>query len=412
MPNERGNRGLLSNFRRGGTNSEHHHNGESSSDPSSSSSYLPDPSALLKDLAPNLLSSSSRILHPSNLHAHQQALASSAAASATDPSTIESLRRKLSFLRTGLSIESSARRGGGASSNATSWGQLGQELYIRDRVDELLRLPIPASPFPFASSPTTTASAVLSIEAPPPRADDPVPLIQGFQATIPASNQARLERRRRRAIESEQRLGLKQGSRLGLKERGDRARGLLGDVPEEVTRGDDDDETLRIGRNSSKRIENDASAAAKATTTGGTGPSRTELEGDLKAISKDMSNVAVRRALLNSQIRDVESKIKELEIIRDGFRKNLLGLREEELELQDEREYHSASHTLPPATRISTTTHISTDIDSRRDRNVFGEVTPRVDGLACFLGRLVFVTRERRCPRWLECESTADDELI
>jgi division protein 1 len=231
-------------------------------------------------------------------------------------------------LRTGLSIDSSNRGGHHAS---TSWGQLGQDLYIRDRVDELLKLPVPPAPFQFTSntlpSSPTTSSSTLALEAPPPRADETVPLIQGFQATIPTSNQARFERRKRRAIESEQRLGLKNGTKLGLKERGERARGLLGNVREE--QGIEGEGDLRIGRRT-------LSDGKEKTTTTTTTSSRNDLEGDLKAVGKDMNNVKVRRALLNGQIRDVETKIKELEIIRDGFRKGLLGLREEELELEDE----------------------------------------------------------------------------
>ncbi|GAA5906849.1 uncharacterized protein JCM6883_005707 [Sporobolomyces salmoneus] len=348
MPNERG--GMLSNFRRNNANES-----QSADNSSSSSSYLPDPSALLKDLAPNLLSSSSRILHPANLQAHQQSLISHSS-SANDPSTIESLRRKLSFLKTGLSIEKTT---GG-------WGQLSSEIYIRDRVEELLKLPIPPSPFQFTSSSlpsTSSSSSTLAIEPPqpPPRSDETVPLIQGFQATIPTSNQARFERRKRRALESEQRLGLKSGSRLGLKERGDRARGLLGNVQEE------EEEELKIGRSSPSattttttkgRIEGGKSTTAAAPPV----PSRNDLEGDLKAIGKDMNNVAVRRALLNGQIRDVEMKIKELEVVRDGFRKNLLGLREEELELEDEMEGIQA--TLARLPLVSTDSNGSTSSTS------------------------------------------------
>lgn len=340
MANERGSRssgsggggGLLSNFR---SNRNSTRQNSEPSDPSpnssSSSSYLPDPSALLKDLAPNLLSSSSRLLHPSNLHAHQQSLISSS--SSQDASTIESLRRKLSFLKTGLSIDNK-------NGSKISWGQLSQDLYIRDRVEELLNLPVPPAPFQFTSTPNpsslTSSSSVLTIEAPlppAPRADEVVPLIQGFQATIPTSNQARFERRKKRALESELRLGLKQGGKLGLKERGEKARGLLGNVREEEE-GEEGGDGLRIGRKSI----GDNSTGTVNTTKGSLPPppSRVELENDLKAVGKDMNNVAVRRALLNGQIRDVESKIKELEGIRDGFRKSLLGLREEELELEDE----------------------------------------------------------------------------
>ncbi|GAA5885686.1 hypothetical protein JCM16303_003114 [Sporobolomyces ruberrimus] len=340
MPNDKSNRGGLLSFRSRNNNND--------TPPDSSSSYLPDPSSLLKDLAPSLLSSSSRLLHPSNLHAHQQSLTSSSSSSSSDPSTIEALRRKLSFLKTGLSID--------VKNPSLGWGQLGQDLYIRDRVDELLRLPVPPAPFQFSSSlppsPPSSSSTGLTIEAPPPpRADEVVPLIQGFQATIPTSNQARFERRKKRALESEQRLGLKNGGRLGLRERGERARGLLGNSTIKEEEEGEGGEMLRIGRK--------ASSSTPTTEKGGVSvvpPSRIELEGDLKAVGKDMNNVAVRRALLNSQIRDVEVKIKELEVIRDGFRKGLLGLREEELELEDEMEGIEATLARLPLVTDSTTT--------------------------------------------------------
>lgn len=40
---------------------------------------------------------------------------------------------------------------------------------------------------------------------------------------------------------------------------------------------------------------------------------------------------------MNGQIGEVEQKIAELDAIRDGLKRGLLGLREEELELEDER---------------------------------------------------------------------------
>ncbi|GAA6018351.1 hypothetical protein JCM11491_005942 [Sporobolomyces phaffii] len=310
-------------------------------------SYLPDPSALLRDLAPSILSSSSRLLHPANLHAHQQSLEQQQRQH--DPSAIESLRRKLGFLRTGLAIDS--------SNVTTSWAQLGHDLYIRDRVDELLRLPVPPTPFAFTSSAPATRMIDAPAPAPPPRPDHAVPLLQGFQATIPTANQARVERRRRRALESEHRLGLRHGARLGLKERGDRARGLLNDVVVEEQDERDDDDLSRIGRRRKPPLAaHDAHAP----------PSRNELEGDLHAVGRDMNNVKVRRALLNSQIRDVDAKIKELEQVRDGFRKGLLGLREEELELEDELEGIQATLArLPLATMSDPTSTGSASTTSR-----------------------------------------------
>ncbi|GAA5903223.1 hypothetical protein JCM5296_001210 [Sporobolomyces johnsonii] len=301
-----------------------------SNDPASSS-YIPNPSALLVDLAPSLLSSSSRLLHPSNLTAHQASLSSAAATSTA--STSQSLRRKLSFLRSGLHAGNPGRPG---------WAEVGTQLYIRERVDELLRLPIPAAPFSLSTAPTpATVPGQKSIE-PPPRPEDPVPLYAGFKATIPTSQASKLERRKRRALLSEQALGLERGGKLGLKARGDKARGLLGGAGDRVDEfGQVGDDSLSIGRKPrhSRRKRNSVLAPSSSSNPASDPPaSRVELESDAAAVEGDMANVAVRRALLNGQIRDVEAQIARLEEIREGLRKGLLGLREEELELEDELE--------------------------------------------------------------------------
>lgn len=44
------------------------------------------------------------------------------------------------------------------------------------------------------------------------------------------------------------------------------------------------------------------------------------------------------QALLNAEIDQIEHKIADLDVIRQDLRRGLLGLREEELELDDERE--------------------------------------------------------------------------
>lgn len=294
-------------------------------------SYLPNPSNLLVDLAPNLLTSTSRMLHPSNVSAHQASLASgpSSSAAAHPPSTTTSLRRKISFIRSGLSI-------GRPNAPLQSWTDLSTQLYLRDRVEDLLRLPVPAAPFDFSSASGAVSSGQagqLALEAPPPRPNDPVPLYQGFRATIPAAQASKAERRRRRALLSEKALGLEQGGKLGLKARGERARGSLmlgefGEIAEE------DEDALPIGRRSKGRRK------GKAVEDNGTSApleSRDELEKDAKEVEGDMANVAVRRALVNGQVKEVEDKIAALEKVREDLRRGLLGLREEELELEDER---------------------------------------------------------------------------
>lgn len=164
----------------------------------------------------------------------------------------------------------------------------------------------------------------------------------GFKATIPTSRESKLERRKRRAVVSEKRLGLGNGERLGLREKGERARGLLGGPQEVIEEEEEEGEELRIGRGSFPRrkgTNKEVTALSKVGEEKVTVPTRNDLEKDLKAVDSDMGNVRVRRSLLNGQIRDVEKKIRELEEVRDGFRKGLLGLREEELELEDERAY-------------------------------------------------------------------------
>lgn len=294
---------------------------------STASSYLPNPSNLLVDLAPALLSSSSRILHPSTISTHRASLTSSSSSSSTAQSTAaHSLRRKLSFLRAGLTL-------GRPNQPLQSWSDLSTQLYLRDRVDELLSLPVPPAPFPL-SAPLAARPGAQAIEAPAPapRPDDPVPLLQGFAATIPAAQLPRAERRRRRAVRSERALGLEGAAGAGA---GDSAR-LLGGGGTGAAAGGE----LTIGRRSRGRKGPAAGAAAEG---GGAGKppleTREELERDVLEVRRDMANVGVRRALVNGQVRDVEEQIAKLAKVRDELRRGLLGLREEELELEDERAF-------------------------------------------------------------------------
>ncbi|BGP18438.1 hypothetical protein JCM10213_001685 [Rhodosporidiobolus nylandii] len=333
----------------------------------SDSSYLPNPSALLVDLAPSLLSSSTKLLHPQTVSAHQASLTSSSSSSSSSAATSQSLRRKLSFLRAGLSV-------GRPNARAASWTELSTQLYLRDRVDELLRLPVPAAPFPLSNS-VAGPGAQAAIEAPPPKPDDPVPLYQGFRATIPQAQRSKAERRRRRALVGEKQLGI-EGGKLGLRERGERARGLLGDGGEagefgQLDGGEDGEGEggLHIGRRSQIRSSKNSRRGAKgkqrvgaSSAVGGGGgeiplaESRDELESDAKEVEGDMANLCVRRALVNGQMRDVEEKIRGLEKVREELRRGLLGLREEELELEDELEGIQARLSRLPLSSSSSST--------------------------------------------------------
>ncbi|CEQ40661.1 SPOSA6832_02311, partial [Sporobolomyces salmonicolor] len=287
MPPPKASDGFFSSIRSFGSSSSAQQPPQQQNDPSSSS-YIPNPSTLLVDLAPSLLSSSSRLLHPSNLTAHQASL-SSASATSTASSTSQSLRRKLSFLRSGLHAGNPGRPG---------WAEVGTQLYIRERVDELLRLPIPAAPFPLSGSPAPASRPGQKTIEPPPRPEDPVPLYAGFKATIPTSQASKLERRKRRALLSEQALGL-EGGKLGLKERGDKARGLLGaaDKIDEFGQVFGGEDSLRIGRkprlSRRKRNASLASSLSSSSNLASDPPaSRLELEADATAVEGDMANVA------------------------------------------------------------------------------------------------------------------------
>ncbi|GAA5899824.1 hypothetical protein JCM8208_004574 [Rhodotorula glutinis] len=337
---------------------------------SSAASYLPNPSNLLVDLAPNLLSSSTRILHPSTISHHQASLTSSSsshaqAARANSAAAARSLRRKLSFLRAGLTL-------GRPNQPLQSWSDLGTQLYLRDRVDDLLALPVPAAPFSLSSSSASPAAGpgqhAGALEAPPPRPDDPVPLLQGFKATIPAAGVPRAERRKRRALRSERALGLEgpPGGGAG------NAR-LLGVSGAETGA---DGLPLTIGRRSRGRKTmhggddgaSSASGSGSARSSREPLESRAELEGDAVEVARDMSNVAVRRALVNGQVRDVEEQIAKLNKVRDELKRGLLGLREEELELEDELEgIHARLARLPLTTTAlpSSSSHARASSQSR-----------------------------------------------
>ncbi|KAM0790548.1 hypothetical protein ACM66B_004417 [Microbotryomycetes sp. NB124-2] len=303
------------------------------------------PATLLADMAPQLL-------HPSIVRSPHFSSRQSAAAIGTRSSSIRS--------RLGL--------GWGAASTL----QDSNSIYIREKVEDLLRLDVPAAPFDFSASalgrhPAQIQQQQLQLQqqieyiAP----DSQVPLIRGFQATAPAAQAAKLERRRRRAGLGEQVLGLEDGKKLGLRQRGDKARGMLTSSPEEQESGQASlginsrtsaASTRQRRRRSARRSELFTPArtmpAADGQRSGGLAsldendqedddvPEQTleEMESDVRAVEVDMSNVTVRRALLNSQVSGVDAKIAALDAIRESLKRDLLSLREEELELEDELE--------------------------------------------------------------------------
>jgi hypothetical protein len=61
-----------------------------------------------------------------------------------------------------------------------------------------------------------------------------------------------------------------------------------------------------------------------------------ELNRQSHEILQDQQNIAVRRDILDKEISGVEEKIRALEEVKERLQQELLGLREEELELEDE----------------------------------------------------------------------------
>ncbi|KAK4703317.1 hypothetical protein P7C70_g2902, partial [Phenoliferia sp. Uapishka_3] len=282
----------------------------STSTPTSSSSqpflssvrtlFAPRPhTQILADLAPQLLQT--RILGRSNFNTRDS--------SNSIGSTSSSLRGRLGWTST--------------PKDSTS-------IYILERVDELLQMDVPPAPFELSPPAGAARNSRNSIEFPAP--DAQVPLIRGFAATTPAAQMARLERRRKRAGLGEQALGLE--GKLGLKARGDKARGLL------AADGEDDVTELGINRRTSG-AQGKKRRTHRKSDSGGVVPDEIELSPeelvkDGQAVEQDMSNVSVKRALLNGQISEVDNKMAALDAIREGLRRSLLALREEELELVDE----------------------------------------------------------------------------
>lgn len=313
--------------------------------PSSSSNLSPSvrsvltrtpPATLLANLAPVLLQST----YLASPHFSSRSAPSTAVSSIGSGS--RSLRAKLGW------------------SNALPKGDA-RAMYIMEKVEELCRMEIPPAPF-VMSHPTRSSSAPDAAFTAASNAIDPlagVPLIRGFWATTPAAQTARLERRRKRAGVGEVALGLG-GAAMGLRERGDLARGLLaGDV---AGKGQSDSTGSTSGskRRTTRRATNGRVNKGKVPDVD---IPIEELVIEDKEVDDDLLNVAVRRvchalcsflvvlvdlsltlkrsassqAVINSEMAEVDAKIVSLDAIRCRLQRDLLGLRELELELEDER---------------------------------------------------------------------------
>ena len=172
-----------------------------------------------------------------------------------------------------------------------------------------------------------------------------VGLLEGFNATLPSARLRKSARRRRRAGISERQLGIQAGANeLGLKERGDRARGLLSDFVVESIESTPRKRTIKAKRRSSFMpasaavIANAASRTLDLDEEQAETRTRPELEIEAKEIGLDKDALQVRRRLVLKDLDQIEDRILNLEVIKKELGDKLLQLKEEELELDDERE--------------------------------------------------------------------------
>ncbi|KIJ68810.1 hypothetical protein HYDPIDRAFT_173441 [Hydnomerulius pinastri MD-312] len=168
---------------------------------------------------------------------------------------------------------------------------------------------------------------LLDAEVPEPEgvASD-VSLLRGFNATIPSSEKNRTRRRQMRNVDA---------PRIGLKKLGLHARGMLeGDEEEEEGQSvasEDDVIVVGPGRRKGKRRARESLSTTKTL-------GKDELTRQSQEIVRDKENLHVRRSLIQSEIAEVENKIKALDSIREQLERDLLKIQEDELELDDELE--------------------------------------------------------------------------
>jgi division protein 1 len=168
-----------------------------------------------------------------------------------------------------------------------------------------------------------------------------VSLLRGFNATVPSSEKNRTRRKQMRNVET---------PRIGLKKLGMSARGMMMEDEEESIASEEDIVVVsrldERGKRKGRRRGRESLSAAKTL-------GKDELRRQTQEILLDKENLHVRRvcfsvshpdfsnvvvqSLINSEIAEINNKIKALDSIREGLEQDLLKLHEDELELVDER---------------------------------------------------------------------------
>lgn len=150
-----------------------------------------------------------------------------------------------------------------------------------------------------------------------------VSLLRGFEATIPSARQARDRRRQERA---------RQGPRMGLKQMGDRARGLLTDGDGDVGDASFDSSYASPSRDAKRKERQALRHKAKDIPL-----SEESLLRQSREVTREKDDIDVRRRLLHTEVAQVDLKMAALQAVKDGLTSDLLALKEEELELEDEQ---------------------------------------------------------------------------
>lgn len=289
------------------------------------------------------LSQAPQLLHPrilntsafANPHSSSSFISTSSSSSSSSVLSLYNTNNAFLSLARGFNnstIKSSGKARAYAPTTST-------DLRILEGVQRLLDLPIPALTSVLEQD--EHASDPQNVRSPSSR----VGLLEGFNATLPSARLRKSARRRRRAGISERQLGIQAGANeLGLKERGDRARGLLSDFVVESIESTPRKRTIKAKRRSSFMpasaavIANAASRTLDLDEEQAETRTRPELEIEAKEIGLDKDALQVRRRLVLKDLDQIEDRILNLEVIKKELGDKLLQLKEEELELDDERE--------------------------------------------------------------------------
>ncbi|KAL5534843.1 hypothetical protein ACEPAG_1308 [Sanghuangporus baumii] len=152
-----------------------------------------------------------------------------------------------------------------------------------------------------------------------------VSLLRGFKATIPSAERGKSRRHQMRNVNT---------VHIGLKKLGTNARGLLAEDAYHGHESGSDDDVVMVDAHPKKRRGRRTRESLGASVALG----KEELRRQEQEILLDKENIHVRRTLKLAEISEITAKIDSLEAIRSQLESDLLKLKEDELELDDELE--------------------------------------------------------------------------